>query len=198
VLPCFPDVGEDNPVAIVCDGHGSHLTLPLIEFCRAHHIHVLLRVPHTTHLTQGEDVSNFARFKPEFRRQKSAMLVKKFARGIFGFGPEDLMELVTPAWNVAFSREVNKIGWERTGLHPFTRCVYHKLLAQEAAATQALRDANFDYSLLHTLVPGGDPQHAHASDSEEDEEEAQAALIGKGRITSAHLYSLGPVTADRA
>ena len=61
---------------------------------------------------------------------------------------------------------------------------------------QALRDANFDYNLLHTLVPGGDPQHA--SDSEEDAEEAQATLIGKGRITSAHLYSLGSVTADRA
>jgi len=198
VLPCFPDVAEDNPLAIVCDGHGSHLTLPLIEFCRAHHIHVLLRVPHTTHLTQGEDVSNFARFKPEFRRQKAELLVQKFARGAFGFGPEDLMALITPAWNVAFSKDVNKVGWERTGLHPFTRCVYHRLRAQEAAATQTLHDAGFDYNLLHTLVPGGDPQHARDSDSEEDEEEAQAALIGKGRITSAHLYSLGPVTADRA
>ena len=44
MLPCFPDISESNPIAIVCDGHGSHLTLPLIEFCRAHHIHVLLRV----------------------------------------------------------------------------------------------------------------------------------------------------------
>jgi len=37
-----------------------------------------------------------------------------------------------------------------------------------------------------------------ADSDSEDEEAAQAALIGKGRITSAHLYSLGPVTADRA
>ena len=80
VLPCFPDIAADNPIAIVCDGHGSHLTLPLIEFCRAnhiHHIHVILCVPHTTHLTQGEDVTNFARFKPEFRRQKSELLGTK-------------------------------------------------------------------------------------------------------------------------
>ena len=91
VLPCFPDIGEGNPITIVCDGHRSHLTLTIIEFCRAHHIHVLLRVPHTTHLTQGEDVSNFSQFKPEFRRQKAELLATKFARGTFGFGPDDLM-----------------------------------------------------------------------------------------------------------
>ena len=138
VLPCFPDIGEGNPIAIVCDGHSSHLTLPLIEFCRAHHIHVLLPVPHTTHLTQGEDVSNFSQFKPEFRRQKAELLATKFARGTFGFGPKDLMALVTPARNVAFGKEVNKLGWARTGLHPFTRCVYHKRVAEGAASAQTL------------------------------------------------------------
>ena len=49
------------------------------------------------------------------------------------------MALVTPAWNLAFSKEVNKVGWARTGLHPFTWCVYHKLLAEEAASAQTLR-----------------------------------------------------------
>jgi len=199
ILPCFGDVSAENPLAIVCDGHGSHLTLPLIEFCRAHHIHVILPVPQTTHLTQGEDVSNFARFKPELRRQKTELLVQKFARGTFGFGPEDFMAVVTPAWNLAFSREVNNIGWSRTGLNPFNRCVFHKLKEHEAASERALRQAGFDYSLLHSVVPGVSSRHAvDESESDEDEEAAQAALIGKGRITSAHLYSLGPVTSDRA
>jgi len=70
-------------------------------------------------------MSNFAWFKAEFRRQKSELLVKKFACGVFGLGPEDLMELITPEWNVAFSKKVNKVGWERTGSHPFTWGVTH-------------------------------------------------------------------------
>ena len=83
VLQCSPDILVRNPIAV--DGHGSHLLLPLIEFCRAQHIHVRLRVPRTTHLTQGDDVSNILRFKPEFRQHKAELLVTKFARGMFGF-----------------------------------------------------------------------------------------------------------------
>ena len=70
--------------------------------------------------------------------------------------------------------------------------------AQEAASSRALRDASFDYSLLQAVAPGAEAQHEAASDSEVDEDDTQAALIAKGRITSAHLYSLGPVTAGRA
>lgn len=33
-----------QPIAILCDGHDGHLTLPLIEFCGTHHIYVLRRV----------------------------------------------------------------------------------------------------------------------------------------------------------
>ena len=84
-------------------------------------------------------------------------------------------------------------------MHPFTMCVHHKLVGEEAASAQTLREANFDYSLLQSIVPGIEREHAHASDSDNDDEEgAQAALIGKGRITSAYLYNLGPVTAERA
>ena len=58
---------------------------------------------------------------------------------------------------------------------------------------------HFDYSLLQSIVPGVEREHPHASDSENDDEQnTQAALIAKGRITSAHLYNLGPVTAERA
>eukprot|EP00965_Chrysotila_dentata_P237189 6201739-Pleurochrysis_carterae.AAC.3 len=44
-------------------GHGSHLTRDLIEFCCADHTPIILRVPHTSHLMQGEHLANFKHFK---------------------------------------------------------------------------------------------------------------------------------------
>jgi len=69
--------------------------------------------------------------------------------------------------------------------------VYHKLVAEEAASAQTLCEANFDYSVLQSILLGVEREHSHASDSEHDDEEnTQAALIAKGRITSTVRTSL--------
>jgi hypothetical protein len=60
VLPAFPDTCEEFPLVGICDGHGSHLTLALLDFCRDNHVRIVLRVPHCSHLIQGEDVRNFS------------------------------------------------------------------------------------------------------------------------------------------
>eukprot|EP00965_Chrysotila_dentata_P120645 3989674-Pleurochrysis_carterae.AAC.2 len=54
VLPCFPQLTPEKPLVIICDGHGSHLMLALVDFCRANNITTILLVPHMSHLTQGK------------------------------------------------------------------------------------------------------------------------------------------------
>ncbi|KAK3256831.1 hypothetical protein CYMTET_34053 [Cymbomonas tetramitiformis] len=39
----YPDLSPEKPVVVVCDGHGSHLTLELLDYCREVGINVVLR-----------------------------------------------------------------------------------------------------------------------------------------------------------
>ncbi|KAK3239236.1 hypothetical protein CYMTET_50820 [Cymbomonas tetramitiformis] len=78
VAVMFPDLSPEKPVVVVCDGHGSHLTLELLDYCREVGIVVVLRPPHTSsNISQGEDVRNFALFKPAFRVAKALRLMDK-------------------------------------------------------------------------------------------------------------------------
>ena len=58
ILPnVVPKPSETLPVILILDGHGSHMTVPLLDFCREHHIIIILRPPYTTHITQPEDTT---------------------------------------------------------------------------------------------------------------------------------------------
>lgn len=191
IVPLFPDLSEDNPVVLICDGHGSHLTLDLLEYCRAHHVHVVLRVPHTTHLTQGEDVRNFKIFKPAVRTQKNEALQENISRGVFRLLNKDFMRVVEPAWRKAFSTENNLKGWRETGISPFNQCVLHQLKEEETRRDSLNKDAaTINYERLSMAFAG-------EANEDRDAEEHDAELL-HGRISSADLYSMGPVTSDRA
>ena len=63
VEPAMAGLSPDNPGLLIMDGHGSHFTLELIDYCRSIGLHIVLRPPHTTHILQGEDVQHFSVFK---------------------------------------------------------------------------------------------------------------------------------------
>ena len=65
----FGDASPDNKVVIICDGHGSHLSLEFLQLCRARGVILILRPPHTSHITQGEDVINFFNLKGALCKQ---------------------------------------------------------------------------------------------------------------------------------
>ena len=195
IVPAFAP-SEADPIVIICDGHGSHLTLQLLEYCRAHHVHILLRVPHTSHRTQGEDVSAFAKFKPELRRQRIRVLTSNVERhGFYGLKSTDFMKCVAPAWNYAFQTVSNMKGWAVTGIYPFTRQVYYELKESEACATTVASSSMINYTPLQSLTGLHTTVEGDSSDGEGDEEEA---AVRRGRLTSAQIYALGPVTHDQA
>ena len=185
---------EADPIVIICDGHGSHLTLPLLEFCREHFVHILLRVPHTSHRTQGEDVSAFTLFKPELRRQKTRVLCENVERhGFYGIRSTDFMRVVAPAWNFGFRREANLKGWSATGIYPFSRMVFYELKEAEACASTRASSSAIDYTPLQSLTG----VHTQADEDSSDDDERDLA-VRTGRLSSAQIYALGPVTHDEA
>lgn len=188
VMPCFPDVSATNPIVIICDGHGSHLSLQLIEYARANHVQIALRVPHTSHITQGEDVSNFEVLKSEVRVRKSKMLLSNIQKKqLYRLQNSDFMKIVAPAWDAAFSTQRNLKGWERTGLNPFTRIVMHDLFDEEERKKSTTTVAPLDYSRMD-----------RAQEREDEAEEMDDSALLTGRISSAQLHALGPITGDRA
>ena len=65
-----------RPVLLVQDGHGSHVSIELIELARSNGVHLFYLPAHTTHILQPLDVGVFKSFKggvlQGFRKKKSS------------------------------------------------------------------------------------------------------------------------------
>ena len=62
---------------MICDGVLTHINLAVLEKMRAAGLRVVLRCPHTTHVTQTEDLVTFGVAKPEFRWLKSQVIIAR-------------------------------------------------------------------------------------------------------------------------
>ena len=130
---------------MICDGHGSHFTLEVLDFCRANGIVLILRPPHTSHVTQCEDIINFRILKPLITYRLSKIMIEKKSRKVgtryenprpgagkwaSTLGFEDLLYAVSHAWREAFSEANCLLAWDHAGLRPFNRMPYHKVKAE--------------------------------------------------------------------
>lgn len=130
IEPFCPGVSLDNQHILICDGHGSHLTYEFLKYARERGFVVVLRIPYTSHIAQGEDVIHFFKFKHEERAQKASVFNAKFtdlAVKNKNLGYEDLMTCIRGPWEHAFAEDQCKKAWEVIGVSPFTQSVYWKL-----------------------------------------------------------------------
>ena len=144
VEPCLPDLSPENPAVLIMDGHGSHFTLDLLEYCRALGLHVVLRPPHTTHVLQGEDVEHFAVFKPLYQQKKLLLMGERLFQGKSRLTAGDLLLCAKEAWERAFDLEHTLKAWAKIGISPFTRCVYWDLKAAEDKRNAVAAKANIN------------------------------------------------------
>jgi hypothetical protein len=192
VLPAsFPDLSPDRPVLLICDGYGSHLSLPFLKRAVELGVVIVLRPPHTSHLTQGEDVEggNFSTFH---RKERVTKLEVKNGRELSdhrrsGAGYQlvraDIGNIICDAWLDAFSNSVNATAWQRIGVYPlFNRKVYWELKAEEdknlaalntvaplrpsAAAQDALAAAIQVHEVAAAVFPPAEPRRQRANGSE--------------------------------
>ncbi|KAK3283777.1 hypothetical protein CYMTET_8542 [Cymbomonas tetramitiformis] len=170
-------------------GHGSHLSCQLLTYCREVGIIIVLRPPHTTNISQGEDVINFGTFKPLFRTVKANRLLEKLNTGskklFLDMG--DLMPCTTAAWEEAFSKEENRKAWAKIGANPFTRCVYCELRGKEEVANARVKKV--EGVNLEVLTFGFKGKEPMSKAGEEEEEEGEGRERGRAVLERSAKYA---------
>ena len=67
-LPYFQENNIQFPVIVFLDGHASHLSYPLSEFCALHQIILICLPPNATHFIQPLDVGFYGPFKKKWKK----------------------------------------------------------------------------------------------------------------------------------
>ena len=215
IEPCLPDLSQEYPAVLIMDGHGSHFTLELLQYCRSVGIHIILRPPHTTHILQGEDVEHFARFKPAYHQNKMRVLGKNiFAHGAAKLTTADLLLAAKEPWESAFSLQRCQSAWAKIGVYPFTRCVMWELMETEQKSKRTAVANQVDPELLtmrgmvstffnisNPPQAGDDDDEDGAEDCDEDAPAPSIQTCGRKRdrdtLHSCDLWDLpGGATGD--
>ena len=141
----------------ICDGVQVHLAAERLRLLREAGVHACLRVPHTTHITQGEDTIIFGPFKDDYRVKKMELMgqcVFNRPAGKTQLGLEDFPVCFKEPWEKAFRREKLVQAWAKDGIIPYTRsCMWHLIADEEkkAVAAAALDAREKGAAALHAL-----------------------------------------------
>lgn len=105
------------PIVLYLDGHSSHVTMPLVSFCRDKQIEVIALYPNATHVIQPLDTSLFHPFKeiwrkivPKWKIDNDSLRLKK----------EDFPTVLNLALEAFVEeRKIIQSGFKACGLMPF-------------------------------------------------------------------------------
>ncbi|XP_054267225.1 jerky protein homolog-like [Macrosteles quadrilineatus] len=111
----FVKPSEQEPILLVLDNHGSHISLDSYEFCRTNHIHMISIPPHTSHKIQPLDVTFFGPLKSSFNRECDKFMRSHVHRKIT---PYDIPEIFNAAYMTVATIEKGVSGFASTGIFP--------------------------------------------------------------------------------
>ena len=109
------NIPPTRPVLLNMDGHGTHMSIELIELARSSGVHLLCLPSHTTHVLQPLDVGVFRSFKSYFSKACSKYLAAHPGRVITS---DKLASLVAEAWPLSLSPLNIMSGFKKTGIYP--------------------------------------------------------------------------------
>ena len=105
------------PVILFVDGHSSHISLHLNEFCKEKKIILVTLFPNATHILQPLDVAVFHPLKMQW---KKAVYDWKIQNNGERLKREDFAPLLENCLNIAAKPETIRHGFNTCGLFPFT------------------------------------------------------------------------------
>jgi hypothetical protein len=105
-----------RPVLLLMDGHGSHITIDVVEHARLNEIHLLCLPSHTSHILQPLDVGVFKSFKSFFSRVCCQYMSKNPGRVVT---EEVLANLVGDAISQSHTPLNIFGGFKKAGIYPF-------------------------------------------------------------------------------
>ena len=104
-----------RPVLLIEDGHGSHITLDVIEMARKNDIHLLCLPAHTSHILQPLDIGVFKSFKTHYSKACRKYLADHPGRVITS---EAIASLVGDAWAHSITPVNILSGFKKSGISP--------------------------------------------------------------------------------
>lgn len=104
------------PVLVYADGHSSHFSLELIEFCKTHLIVLTGLYPNSTHVIQPLDVALFKLLKHYYALEN---IQYKIENNLVEFPLKLFAPVLELAWKKYDYSQSIKNGFEACGLYPF-------------------------------------------------------------------------------
>uniref|UniRef100_A0A1B0D5R6 Uncharacterized protein n=2 Tax=Phlebotomus papatasi TaxID=29031 RepID=A0A1B0D5R6_PHLPP len=104
------------PVILYVDGHKSHLTLPLSEFCSSHGIEIIVLYPNSTHIIQPLDAGYFSPLKAAWAKERGRW---QLAHPRERFSRQNFTPTLEKAIRSLRNREILRNGFRHCGLFPF-------------------------------------------------------------------------------
>ena len=108
-------LSQENRHLLVLDGHGSHVTLEVVQKAKAEGLDIITLPSHTSHRLQPLDVSIFKPFKVAFRACRDRWTVNNKGKGA---SKEDLAEWVSLGLKKALTVDKIQKGFACTGIWP--------------------------------------------------------------------------------
>lgn len=106
------------PIALFLDGHVSHMSMALSEFCSSHNIILIALLPNATHILQPLDVSFFRPFKVHWKKMVYQWKLANNGNKLFR---EDFAPLLKKTLSTMSNKEQIIVNGFRTcGLFPFS------------------------------------------------------------------------------
>lgn len=105
------------PVLLYLDGHSSHLTIPLAQFCLEKKIELIVLYPHSTHILQPLDTSFFHPFKEVWKRIVPVWKIENDKTRVTRADFASVLKLAIDSFIGAEKAIIN--GFKGTGLLPF-------------------------------------------------------------------------------
>jgi hypothetical protein len=101
---------------LIMDGHGSHVTIELLDWCHSNRIMVAIYPPHSTHRLQPLDVGLFSPLATRYGQQLDRKITD--SQGLSAVIKRDFYYLFKPAFEQAFSVQNITSSFEKTGIYP--------------------------------------------------------------------------------
>ncbi|XP_045457552.1 tigger transposable element-derived protein 6-like [Melitaea cinxia] len=115
---------KESQVLLLLDGHSSHKTLAVINFCRDNNIHLISTPPHTTHKLQPLDRTFMKPFKDAYNQRCDMWMRANAGSRITDY---DIAGLVSEAFTKVARLDIAASGFKCTGIFPFDRHLFSDL-----------------------------------------------------------------------
>jgi len=140
----FAHPTKESPVLILLDGHSSHKSLDVINFCRTNHIYLISLPPHTTHKLQPLDRTFMKPFKNAYHERCDMWMRANVGARITDY---DIAGLVGEAFTKVARLDIAVSGFKCTGIYPFDRNIFSDIDYLPSDVTNiSLQDANIERS----------------------------------------------------